>query len=266
MSEISEAQFLERSFDNFFSLVETNKLREPFAEFCGKLGYTAVSDYLMDASTYQIMVPTEAALDVATVNDKVAVIALPLGSSIEVTSTSHDFHSDARKERITSPVTTASESAIASIWAYPHVEFNDQMKTVVHTSSQPVFVANTSLHNLKSDLLCPTVIGHEIMHVAQVLVNPIQSFSAAGYERELAINRLNHEIEAYSYQSQLFDPLLFNIGRVTSIDMAGCVDSLRWAVSRDSYKTSPVFLERARKHEFIQRILPEVLLESPILT
>lgn len=259
MSENDRYKFLERSFDNFFEVMDREKQHEPFMEFCSGLGYSAVSEYVLDPNNYQVLFPENDTLNIAQkASSKLPITALRFGEKVEVVSGAHYLHGPSISTEHSQEVTLPDDSTIASIFFRQHLKESTE-DSVTLRRYQPLFIANFSDDYAKHDYLCPTTVGHELIHLAQNLSQPEDSLSASQLDYELAVLELNHEIEAYAYQDQLFEPMIFDMGRLTSASMAGVIDAIRRSTLIDGYKSNEAFIKKARANEFAQRILPEAL-------
>lgn len=268
MQTAERQQFLERSLDNFFDLFDRHKLREQFHDFCGHLGYSAVSGYLMDEANFQILLPENGVLDITQDSpDKIPVTAMQHGESLEIVSVFHPLQTRGNSTQINTEKSSCDvalpegRDAIASVWTHPKFTDVGFQPVTIYERLHPVFIANADPEDVKHGLMCPTTVAHEFMHLAQALNNPYTFLSKDNVDYELALNTLSHEIEAYAYQDGLYDPLMFDLERVTSISMAATIEAIRRVTLRDSYKADEVFVEKANKDVFAKRILPKALRE-----
>jgi len=257
---------VDNSLDHFAEVFERGSLSTDFRHLFEAFGMEDLFEQSFNRETYTAVAPEEGVLDVShfTEHGGIPVVALIPGEIITVIGDVSERHQDTTTEMSVWEGATAEhiedpdhETAAA---IYRPVGIEDDKGTPIMHLGTPLFAINCVAGVMKLGRTCPSVVGHEMVHVGQALqYRPRQIGTKDTFKVQLGEIKLTHELQAYALQAAMDDEVFFADEPVRSLDFALIVDGIRRKVQQDSLELTPALVRALRSHSVARRILPSSL-------
>lgn len=259
---LSDKEYAQATLDTFFTVLDEERLVEPYRDMLGRLGLERVTNYVLDRKSYQAASAEEASAPGAwpDLHGTVPVFALEPYDKLMVTHRQHSLQRDVvvfdhrgKRELISNYNGTVAPASVWIDWQPQVSEYGDMR----YVRSAPYL----ALTRYSGRQVCKTVMSHEIVHVAQMLdrpVVPITDAATAAYE--FGATMLAEELEAYAVQCELYTAgLRRREWNTNAISAALAVNAVRKRTVGTGYVPTTAAIEGLLANSVTAQIIPNVL-------
>lgn len=241
----ARAAYARQSIERFFDLHGSGESSQ-ISEIMQQIGFTAtVSEAVLDPETYtypQTDLSYEADITMSTESDKIAVVAHAAGEKITYRSTQHplqqSFPEGVQCDEVTSVVGVTSDAVTAYEVAY----LPENGVNMLYPNRPIVLLRYYPEHSYHF----PSVVAHELVHVAQALMG------ARVAHEYLAVD---DEVAAYAVQAHIGRHHMHNLSD-NALDMAFMVDSWRRKhVGEQAYVSNHELRAEVRQSSTLRHLL-----------
>lgn len=259
MTDPERLEFTKNSLEYFAHVYERGELQSRIPELVQAMGYTALNaQFSFDISNYKAVLPKSGVIDYCDEkSEAIPVITLLPGEKIEFLSKEHPFHSRRKLKPIAIAVEKEGDETLAMVAHYK--EEYEQVDGPLMFSHRPIltFIAYPPLR--EQGRTCPTVVGHEFMHIAQRLATGVEKVGPTLLAQKTAFRLLQDELEAYSLQAAMLPEIMYDFEPVLAIEMALQVEAYRKKYSPEGFVPNYKLVAALVRNRSTSSIVPEGL-------
>ncbi len=262
MSFDEKAEFAENSLEHFFEVFDRVNLLSVFFDLFNAFGMDRMTDYVFSRDSYEVVTPENGVVDAREISEsgRIPVVGLGPRELIKLKIEPHPLQAAEPLPLIAQQEAADRLGGDVTAMTYSVYGIDDVGDQKILYRGSPLLIFNYLPKLKKFGRTCPTIVAHEITHVAQILSYIPHSFGTEEtYKLQMSEAYLARELEACGVQVAMANNGLLDDEPLKLFDVAKKVDELRRKIQGDSFLATVMIAHAMRDDAETRRFLLPLL-------